>query len=67
MQQSMAPWYLFNSIIREVNKTDIVLGHLLLEVIGKRLGEEKAQFDCFDKFYIRDFGNIWHQGYNKTQ
>ena len=63
----MAPWYLFDSTIKEVGSTDIALGHLQLEITGKKLGKEKAQFDCFDRSYIWGLGNARHQGYGKTQ
>ena len=65
-QQSTAPWCLFNSTIREVDSTNIALGYSLLEATGKGLDEEKTQFNCFDGFYIRGFGNTKHQGYGKT-
>ena len=67
MQQSTAPWCLFDSITREVSSTNVTLGYLPLEATGKRLGEEKAQFDCLDGSCIQGFGNAWHQGYGKTQ
>ena len=38
--------------MREVASTNVVLGHLLLEITGKEFGKEKAQIDCFDKSYI---------------
>ena len=53
--------------MREVGSTNITLGYLSLEATGKRLGEEEAQFNCFDKSYIRGFSNAQHQGYGKTQ
>ena len=43
---------LFNSTIKEDGSTNVALGHLSLETIGKRLDWEKAQFDCFDKSSI---------------
>ena len=67
IQQTTASWYLFDSTLREIGSTSIVLGHLLLEAIDKRLDEEKTHFDCFDKFYIRNFSDIWHKDYGKTQ
>ena len=66
IQQSTAPWCLFDSTIREVGSTDIALGHLPLKATGKKLGEEEAQFDCFDGSCIWGFGNAWYQGYGKT-
>ena len=48
----MAPWYLFDSIMREDGSTNVALRHLLLKVTGKKLGEKKAQFNCFDESYI---------------
>ena len=62
----MAPWYLFDSTIREVDNTKVALRHSLLEITGKKLGKKEDQFDCFDRFCIWNFGNIWHQGYDKT-
>ena len=53
--------------MRKVDSINIALGHSLLEAIGKRLGEEETQFDCFDKSCIRGFGNARHQGYGKTR
>ena len=44
----MAPWCLFDSIIRKNYSTNVTLGHSLLEAIGKRLGEEEALFNYFD-------------------
>ena len=38
----MALWCLFDFTIKEVNNTDIALGHLLLEATGKKLDEEEA-------------------------
>ena len=61
----MAFWCLFDFIIREIGSTIIVLGHSPLEVTSKKLGEEKAQFNCFDKSYIRGFSNTWYQVYSK--
>ena len=60
MQQSTAPWYLFNSTTREVSSTNIALEHSPLETTGERLGEEETQFNCFDKSCIRSFGNVRH-------
>ena len=53
--------------MREVGSTDVALGHSPLEATGEGLGEEEAQFDCFDGSCIRGFGNAWHQGYGKTR
>ena len=53
--------------MREINSTNIALKYLLLEAIGKRLGEEEAQFDCFNRSYIQSFGNAQHWGYGKTR
>ena len=66
-QQSTAPWCLFDSITREVGSTNVALGHSPSEATGERLGEEEAQFDCFDGSCIRGFGNARHQGYGKTR
>ena len=65
-QQSTASLCLFDSTTREDGSINIVLGHSPLEAIGKGLGEEEAQFDCFDGSYIQGFGNAWHQDYGKT-
>ena len=65
-KQNSAPWCLFDSTTREDGSTNVVLEYSLLEATGKKLGEEKALFDCFDRSYILGFGNIWHQGYGKT-
>ena len=48
----MALWCLFDSTTREVDSTNVALGYLILETTGKRLGEEKVLFDCFDKSWI---------------
>ena len=45
----MAPWCLFDFTLKEIDSINIVLGHLPSEATGKRLGEKKAQFDCFNK------------------
>ena len=66
MQQSTAPWYLFDFTTREVGSTNVALGHSPSEATSKRLGEKKALFDCFDGFWIRDFGDAWHQSYGKA-
>ena len=63
----MVSWYLFDSTIREVDSTNIALEYLLLEITGKRLGKEEAQFGYFNRYYIWGFGNARHQGYGKTQ
>ena len=65
-QQSTTPWYLFDCTIREVGSTNVALRHLLLEAIGKGLGKEEAQFNCFNGSCIRGFGNARHPGYGKT-
>ena len=64
-QQNTAPWCLFDFTIKEVGSTDVALRHLPSEATGKKLGEEEAQINCFDKSYIRGFGNIRHQDYGK--
>ena len=66
-QQSTAPWCLFDSTMREIGRTNVALRHLALEATSKKLGEEKAQFDCFNRSCIQGFGNARHQGYGKTQ
>ena len=66
-QQSIAPWCLFNSTMREDGSTNVALGHSPSEVTGKRLDEEEAQFDYFNKSCIRGFGNARYQGYGKTR
>ena len=50
-----------------MSSTNVVLGYLSLKAISKKLDKKKAQFDCFDRSYIRDFDNVRHQGYGKTQ
>ena len=67
MQQSTASWYLFDFTRRKVGSTNIVLRYLSLEAISKRLDEEEAQFDCFDRSCIQGFGNARHQDYYKSQ
>ena len=57
MQQSIPPWCLFNTIIKEVGNTNIALEHLPLEATSKKLGEKEVQFNYFDGSYIWDFGN----------
>ena len=52
MQQSTAPWYLFDSTTKKVGSTNIALEYLLLEATGKKLGKKEALFNCFDKFQI---------------
>ena len=51
---------LFNSTTKKVGSINVTLEHLPLEATGKRFGEKKAQFNCFDKFCILSFGNIQH-------
>ena len=63
----MAPWYLFDSIIREVGSTNVALEYSLLEANGEGLDEEETQFKCFDRFCIWGLGNVQHQGYGKTR
>ena len=58
IQQNTTLWYLFDVIIKKTGSTNIILGHLLLEIINKRLGKKKAQFNYFNKFYIQGFGNV---------
>ena len=45
----MALWYIFNSIIKKVDNTNITLKYLLLEVISKKFGKEKVLFNYFNK------------------
>ena len=66
-QQSMAPWCLFDSTTREVDSTNIALGHSPLGITDEGLDKEEALFDCFDGSWIRDFGNARHQGYSKAR
>ena len=61
----MAPWYLFDSTIREVGSINVALGHSPLEAIDKRLSEEKTQIDCFNGSYIQGISNIKYQDYSK--
>ena len=57
---------MFDFIKREIDNINIVLKYLLLEATGKKLNKEKVLFNYFNKFWIEDFGNTWHQGYGKT-
>ena len=45
----MALWYLFNSIIKDVDNTNIALGHLSLKAISKKLDKKKTLFNYFNK------------------
>ena len=38
------------STMKEVNSTNIALGHSPLGTTGKRLNEKEALLDCFDVF-----------------
>ena len=60
MQQSTAPWYLFNFSIKEVNCTDVALGYSLLEATSKGLSKKKALLNCWDGFWIQGFGNAYN-------
>ena len=64
-QQSMALQYLFDSITKEAGSINIILGHLLIKVTGKKLSKKKAQFNYFDGSCIWGFDNIWYQDYSK--
>ena len=66
MQRSTPLWCLFDSTTREVGSTDIILGHSPLEATDKGLGEEEALFDCFNKSWIQDFGDVRYQGYGEA-
>ena len=66
MQQNTALRRLFDSITREVGSTNIAPRDLPLEATDEGLGKEEALFDCFDRSWIRNFANTWHQGYGKT-
>ena len=66
MQQSTAFWYLFDSITKKVDSTNIVLGYSLLEATSKELGEKEVLFNYFDGMLIWDFGNAWDQSYGKA-
>ena len=57
MSQNMTPWYLFDSIMKEISNTNIVLGYLLSKATDKKLGEKEDLFDCFDGFCIWGFNN----------
>lgn len=37
-----------------------------MEATSKYLGEEKVLFNYFDRFWIENFGNVWHQDYGKA-
>ena len=58
---------MFNFTTSEADSTDIALRNLLLEASNKKLNEKEAPFDYFDGSCIRDFNNVWHQDYGKTQ
>ena len=45
----MALWYLFNSIIKKVDSTNIALKYLLLKVIDKTLDKEEVLFNYFNR------------------
>ena len=67
MQQSMTHLYLFDFITRVVDSTNVALKHLPLKGTSKKLSEEDAIYNCFDRFWIQDFGNAWLQSYGKIQ
>ena len=46
MQQSTAPWYLFNYFIRKAGYINITLGHLLLEATSKGFNVKEALLNC---------------------
>ena len=48
MLQCQGLWYLFDSFMREVDSTDVILGHLLLKATGKKLKKEEALFNFFN-------------------
>ena len=45
------------STTKEVDSTNVALGYLPLEATGEGLNEEEALLDCFDRSWIRNFGN----------
>lgn len=49
--------YLFDSIIKEVSSTNIILEYLLLNTIGKRLDKKKILFNYLDRILIQNLGN----------
>ena len=48
---------LFDSSTKKASCTNIAIGYSLLEVTGKRLGDEKALFNFPDGSRIWDFGD----------
>ena len=57
---------IFDSTTKKIDSTNIVLGHSLLKVTGKKFGEKKALFDDFVKLCIQNFSNAQHLVYSKT-
>ena len=58
IQQYIIHWCLFGFSIKEVNITNVALGHLLLEAIGKKLGNKEVLFNFSNKSRIWDFSDI---------
>ena len=52
MQQRQAPWYLFDSSMREVSSTNIILEHLPSKTTGKKPIAEEALLNFFDRSEI---------------
>ena len=42
---------------REVGSTNVPLGHSPSGTTSKKLNEEEALLDCFNRSWIQDFGN----------
>ena len=58
IHRSTAPWYLFDSSMREVGCIDVVLRYLLLEATSEELSKEEALFDCWNRSWIQGLSNI---------
>ena len=57
MQQSTAPWCLFNSSMRKADCINVALEYLPLEAINEKLSKEEALLNCWDRSWIQGFGN----------
>ena len=58
-QRSMAPWCLFDFSTREAGCINVALRHLLLEATYEGLSKKEALLDCWDRSWIRGFGNAY--------
>ena len=57
MQQSTAPWCLFNSSMKTSGCIDVALGYSPLAATSERLNEEEALLNCWNRSWIQDFGD----------